>query len=380
MQQFLRLLFILWFVMVGAIIATKTVPIGHPCLKPVIVRNENQAATGKVIMDYRTSVSYGEAFSDPLEDHGLSPDGKHEFYVEISSNGYYSLNLMPPGQRQDAQRIHYSRNAIIPNWSADSTMLFVYEYVHQIDSHIPLRLFTMDILSGEIGQEFSPVPRILFQSPDYQQLFTLMPDNSDDRYQIMSIDSITGDATLFDTELSRINRHWSPDNNWMILWHVDQQHFSIIDPRTGNPHPVVNSPIEGEYSAWTDHSIWFSRLVDSNPEIWRVTLDDNSLSPVFQGGFLRSISSDDRWAIIDNPPDAMTWSFLYDTLSETAYSLSIRNADFSSDSRCMVAQIANTSGEDVSYDFAIYDLQTMQAVFVRENVRSFLTFDWYNGD
>lgn len=375
----MRLVFVLWLVMIAVIMAISTVPIGHPCLKPVIIRHENASGSGGQVIDYRTSVSFQEPFVPPYEYHGVSPDGQYQFIREFDATPY-EIHVRST-QSDEIWLAFISFHYVTPFWSADSRKLYIYEYNYQDENHAPVRMFILDVETRENIQEFLPAPRAAFQSPDARFLFVTLRNDSDDGYQLASIDTNTGETTLFDTGLSRWNVHWSPDGEWMVLPHVDNRHFLVINPQTGDRHPVINEPVRGVFREWTENSLWFSQTINERPEIWRVSLDDNSLHMEYHDGYLRWISNDDQWAYVSLLHNTLNGSFLYDTVAQAPnYELNIRDVDFSSDSRCMVARVVNFDGFAARSDTVIYDLQTMQPVFVRENVSNAFTHDWYPGD
>lgn len=375
MLRFFGTIIGLWvFAFVAILTAMKITP-SHPCLRPVAVR---YGSSGGDIVDYGSGIMLQAPY---IEERGqsLSPDGKYFTFTEYPASGD---EIHITSTEDNSSRLIYTNSySLGSSWAVDSRLLFISEHSYEGERGISQGLFAINLDTGDVVYEYDSSARVVSQSPDYQYLLVTLLDESSDGYYLASIDTRTGILRAFDESLSHWNELWSPDSRWVILWHVDNDSFFVIDPQTGRVHPLISEVIEGNFLTWTDDSFWFTRESNGISAIWRVSISDGTFHLEEEYGYLFWVSDDDRWAIIGTQYNTLSGSFLYDLETQTQYpDVNIIRPYFSEDRRCLIAEQINLDTN--SADVVIFDLNSVEIVFRKEigYGSGVLSYLWYEAD
>lgn len=371
MKRFLWLITGLWTLASVSIFAV-TIPFhGTGCPTLISIREGEMGSYNEVILDFRTGI---HTDSDHVKPWQISPDGHYRYIEDYSSDSAQEELYLVSTDSNHQQLLFSSHNRPDATWSADGQSIFVYEEAYNPAPGTPNRLVRFNVESGELMYEYSNRIQEVSSSPDNRFLYVEYYDPLRQETVMASINTLTGTMTPFDHTYPGRFERWSPDNQWWLRGGRDD--FYVINPENGDLHPHLNEAITGHSPLWTEESIWFLRDNADGYDIWQASLRDGTLSKAYDNALLYTLSPDDRWAVIGESDDNYSTMILHDRLSNQRYEdIDIYQTSFSEDGRCLLVTsppAGNTGGQ-----LKIYDLNTMQAIYVADATPYNLRYDWY---
>jgi len=372
MKRFLWLITGLWTLISVSIFAVSTTVFDYRCPTTIAIREGEMGSYNEEILDFSTGISTGRDHVKPWQ---LSPDGHYRYIEEYSTESSQEQLYLVSTDNNHQQLLFTGHNRPYAAWGADGQSIFVYEEAYSPDT--PNRLVRFNVETGELMYEYSNRVQEVSSSPDNRFIYVEYYDPETNETIMASINTTTGTMVEFDRAYPGRFQRWSPDNQWWVRG--GRENFYVINPENGELHPQLNQAISGHSPVWTDESLWFLRDTDDGYDIWQASLRDGTIEKAYDNAIIYSLSADDRWAVIAESDDNFSTAILHDRLSNQRYDdMDIYQTAFSEDGRCLLITTRPDGASDGK--LSIYDLDTMQAIYVADADPYNLRYDWYDSE
>jgi|GEM_PF-5326670 len=312
------------------------------------------------LYDFNTGMSFYVQTGDRTDRSMYSPDGRYRYDRPRYTVNDYNIFLVD-NATEERQTVFGSALVWDILWAADSRTLFISERHFEFQRAI-IRAFDVETLEMSYQHIFRDAS-LVYQSPDLRYLYVnIFPETAETFQGIHFLNTITGDVTEFEGE-STARAVWSDDGRWVAS--QNENRINIIDPQTGDFHPLYNQPISGHNLIWVNSNLWFNRMSEDGLSIWQANLDDGTISPMIFDASLDIVNNEAGWATIRDGGSGEL--VLYHLETGTGHPLEITDSlatqdnrmAFSPDGHC--AAILLSSDENLfSKDLRIINLETGQ--------------------
>ena len=329
MLRFMRLIAMLCLFALLMIVSLISIPPDSLCQRAIALETYERQS---FISDFDSGIH----LKVDSVDEQITLDGQYRYSVLFPETGGSEVYLAPAATR-NYHLFYRTSNMVKVYLSADSQSIFIAEGEPsgQVFLHTE-RLFRMDIISGNVLQEYGSMEFKPLASPDNRFLYII-----DTRHEhINSINTNTGELIEFARDVPVDLQTWSSDMQWIALQGHEQT--VILNAETGEAHPAIQGAMLGIVAGWTNQSLWLRTGSTQNGfSVRQVNLSNGEVRTVYDSALHFRVSSNDRWH--------MTWhqngddyreviSRLHDSEAGINYPDSnFYRVDFSEDERCMLA-------------------------------------------